>query len=334
MTRVEHFTAFELHPAQLQPSLCLLSSQSLEVLVQSGLNLTPQTHHLRVTERDDLTGNHASQTLLSVTPPEQIRQSGPPTSTLAVQCTWLEVQEERQAPTLRDFMWLGVKLGQSVAILWFWWIDRGTSKVWHIRNLIAEHLIHGFLLQDSLTRGLVDTVVEKHTNNLRILVRSRETAGSSGLEDCILLFLCLRDERCTGKVSIDSTLEFPIVGGARVHPRQLTLHVVGREEVYVRKVHRLENVLLEVVIEGQAGGAFDQDAGPVDVDAVFPSGTGLVDEVLRKIFAFEAGELIETGGSVEVVESRVEERVTEASCQNSLVKSSRTRYVFGLLEPV
>lgn len=34
--------------------------------------------------------------------------------------------------------------------------------------------------------------------------------------------------------------------------------------------HGLENVLLEVVVEFEARNAFDQDAGPIDVDAILP----------------------------------------------------------------
>lgn len=73
-------------------------------------------------------------------------------------------------------------------------------------------------------------------------------------------------------------------------------------------------MLLEVVVEGHAGDALENQAGPVDVDPVFPSRAGLVDEGLGEELRVGAGELVETGGAVRVEEFGVEEGVAEARC--------------------
>ncbi len=51
---------------------------------------------------------------LAVGPPEQVRQSGPPTGALAVDGGVPEMQEEGQAPALRDVVRFRVQFGQGV----------------------------------------------------------------------------------------------------------------------------------------------------------------------------------------------------------------------------
>lgn len=55
------------------------------------------------------------------------------------------------------------------------------------------------------------------------------------------------------------------VWGAGVHVRKLALHVVGGEHVDVLDAEGLEDVLLEVVVQGHAGHSLHDGACPVDV---------------------------------------------------------------------
>lgn len=56
-----------------------------------------------------------------------------------------------------------------------------------------------------------------------------------------------------------------------------------REHVDILQAKGLEDVFLEVVVEFEPGGALDELARPVDVDAVLPRLTRLVDQGLREI---------------------------------------------------
>jgi hypothetical protein len=65
----------------------------------------------------------------------------------------------------------------------------------------------------------------------------------------------------------------------------------------MRNAHGLEYVLLKVVVQLETRGPLDQDAGPVDVDAVFPHLAGLVDQWLRQVVVVRTGELVEARGA-------------------------------------
>lgn len=114
-----------------------------------------------------------------------------------------------------------------------------------------------------------------------------------------------------------------------VHIRQLAQHLGRGEHVDVLDPQGFENVLLEVVVEGHAGDALENQAGPVDVDPVFPSRAGLVDEGLGEELGVGAGELVEAGGAVRVEEFGVEEGVAEARCGGSVQFSSIPRWGHG-----
>jgi len=82
----------------------------------------------------------------------------------------------------------------------------------------------------------------------------------------------------------------------------------------MRDAHWFQNVFLEVIIEFQSRRALDADAGPVDVDAVFPGFAGLVYEWLDQVVVVGTGELVDAEGPGEFVETIVEEGITEAGC--------------------
>ena len=72
------------------------------------------------------------------------------------------------------------------------------------------------------------------------------------------------------------------VWGAGVHVCQATLHVVGREHVDVLDAEGLEDVLLEVVVQGHARDALDDGAGPVDVHLVSSLGISTLTNRTRR----------------------------------------------------
>jgi hypothetical protein len=74
-------------------------------------------------------------------------------------------------------------------------------------------------------------------------------------------------------------------------------------------------VFLEVVIQPQPADALDKHSSPVDVDAVFPLFARLVDERLAEVFIGQAREFIQADRCVEVIETCVKERVSEAGCE-------------------
>ena len=75
----------------------------------------------------------------------------------------------------------------------------------------------------------------------------------------------------------------------------------------MRDAHGLEDVLLKVVVEAESSRTLNELACPVDVDAVFPDFTWLVDQRLRDIIVERAGELIEALCASPVDQALVEE---------------------------
>jgi hypothetical protein len=100
-----------------------------------------------------------------------------------------------------------------------------------------------------------------------------------------------------------------------MHICQILLHAFGREHIDVLETHWLEDVFLEVVIQPQPADALDKHPSPVDVDAVFPLFARLVDERLAEVFRGQAREFVQANLCVEVTETCVKHRVSEAGCE-------------------
>lgn len=103
-----------------------------------------------------------------------------------------------------------------------------------------------------------------------------------------------------------------------MHICQILLHALGREHVDFRETHWLEDVFLEVVIQPQPADALDKHSSPVNVDAVFPLFARLVDERLAEVFIGQAREFVQANLCVEVIETCVKERVSEAGCEEGI----------------
>lgn len=161
-------------------------------------------------------------------------------------------------------------------------------------------------------------VVQQRGNNLTILGRPPETAPSTGLEGRVHLLLGTRVEGPAEQMPAEIQRQ-TAVRMAYVHPRELGLHLVRREHVDVRDAHRLEDVLLEVIVEFEARDPFDQLARPVDVDAVFPHFARLVDQRLGQVVVVGAGEFVEPAGPGPLIQTGVEERVSKAGWTSVLV---------------
>lgn len=65
-----------------------------------------------------------------------------------------------------------------------------------------------------------------------------------------------------------------------MHVSQVLLHTLRREHVDVLDAEGLEDVLLEIIVEGHPGHAFHDGTCPVDAHPVLPLRTGLKDEGL------------------------------------------------------
>ena len=88
-----------------------------------------------------------------------------------------------------------------------------------------------------------------------------------------------------------------------MHPRQVLLHLLCGKHVDVLDTHWLKDVFLKVVIQPESANSLDKLAGPVDVDAVFPLLTRLVDKRLAKVVPSHSREFIQASLSVIVVET-------------------------------
>jgi len=77
--------------------------------------------------------------------------------------------------------------------------------------------------------------------------------------------------------------------------------------------HRLEDVFLEVVIQPQSAGPFNKLSSPIDIDTIFPLLARLVHQRLGNSVIIVAREFIETTRLIIVVQTGVEEGVSEAS---------------------
>lgn len=98
-----------------------------------------------------------------------------------------------------------------------------------------------------------------------------------------------------------------------MHISQLLLHVGCGKHVDIFEAQWFHNVLEEIVVQSHAANTLDELAGPVNIDAVFPYLTRLVDEWLAEILPWVSGELVQSCLAVVVVESFVEEGISKPS---------------------
>lgn len=94
-----------------------------------------------------------------------------------------QVQEEGQAPALRRVAGLCVQFRDVVGQLPFGRVDGRARVFGHVGDLVGEHEVHSFFLQDAGAGRGVDAVVEQHGDDLGVLVWTCEQAGTALLED-------------------------------------------------------------------------------------------------------------------------------------------------------
>lgn len=98
-------------------------------------------HDCRVSKGHDLARNHASETLLSVTPPEQIWKPSPPSRSSRSPCRpWMLVQEECQAPALRQVP-LRIEFRQWVGQVALGGVNTLATKIGHIWDLPTVRVV-------------------------------------------------------------------------------------------------------------------------------------------------------------------------------------------------
>merc|ERR1712000_464805 len=194
----------------------------------------------------------------------------------------LEVQEECQAPPLRNVVRFGVDL------------------------------VQGLLLEHPLPCPWMHAIIQQHRNDLAILARTREAARSTGMERRVQLFFRLRIQGPSVQMPIQIQRQTSI-RRAGVHICQVRFHLVRWEHVDMRDAHGLEDVRLEVVVQLHTRNALDELPCPVDVDSVFPCLTGLVNQGLRQVVVVRAREFVDAQWTGPVIQAVVEEGVAEAS---------------------
>lgn len=191
-----------------------------------------------------------------------------------------KVQKEREAPALGDVVGLWVQFRQYIRVLRFWRHDGLPGKIREFGDLVREHGFDGLLLEQSGVCGGVETVVQKHGNDLSVLAGLGEAACAALLEYRISFGLGRGNKRGTVDVAVEGELEISCVEVARVHVREFGLHALGREHGDLCDADGCEDVLLKVIVQGNSSHTFNTDACPVDVDTVLPTFAWLVDERL------------------------------------------------------
>lgn len=132
------------------------------MLIHSRLDLEPQPKDRRVKSRQNLRAHHASDIVLAVRPPVQIRQPGPKRSLgRPARRRAGAAQHERQAPALRRVSGNGVQVPGRVRQMRLRCCDALPPEVGELRDLVREHLLYGGFLED-LDAGLgAGAVVEE-----------------------------------------------------------------------------------------------------------------------------------------------------------------------------
>ena len=77
------------------------TSHSLERIINLRLIRNPLSQDIHIPKRHDLAGNHTRNAPLTITPPEQIRDAGPPSRVPTSACAaFLDREEEGETPAL------------------------------------------------------------------------------------------------------------------------------------------------------------------------------------------------------------------------------------------
>ena len=154
--------------------------------------------------------------------------------------------------------------------------------------------------------------VQECGNDLAVLCWLSEAPGPTSIERVLCLLLSLHAQWPLVQVAVDPKHDLSL-GISGIHECQVLQHVVGRKHVDVLDSHRLENMLLEVVVQRHSRNARDQFANPVEIDAILPCLARLVDERLGQVVVFATIEFIQASCTIIVDQSLIEKGVPEAS---------------------
>jgi hypothetical protein len=147
---------------------------SSQGFVDLRLKVKPQTKHLGIAERHDLTAYDSADSLFSITPPPAVREPGPEPSTLGPPSRASVGKHERQSPALRRPTLYWIYVGNSVCEVGLDRWDSLTTKVGELWYLIREHEVYRFLLEElgsGLGRGaVVEKCRDDFLNSVRVVV--------------------------------------------------------------------------------------------------------------------------------------------------------------------
>jgi len=137
----------------------LPASNSLHRVVDGRFNVNPEAQHLWVCKWQYLGANHSRDALLSITPPPQVRESGPMAS------SWRSSRRatgnhKGETPTLRCAI-RRVKVGNGVGQVGFGRRDSLRSKIGKFGDLVSKHFFDRLLLQQDLSCSGGNAIVEQ-----------------------------------------------------------------------------------------------------------------------------------------------------------------------------
>lgn len=231
-------------------------------LINRTLHPSPKPHNLRIRKRHNLTSHHPTDPLLSIRPPKQIGQSSPPPSVCSSpRRPRMNRQHKRQAPPLLLLLWLRIQFRNRIREFRSSSLYRLSSEIRHVRDLVAEHLVDGFGLEDLLAGVWGGAVVEQGGDDFDVFAGLGEEACAGGVEDILLLF---------GSVGVEGTAEEVFAGGdvtvgvALMHVREVVFHGLWGEEGHVLDTQWRKDVGIDVLGEGLPGHSLDENACPVD----------------------------------------------------------------------
>ena len=172
-------------------------------------------------------------------------------------------------------------------------------------DLVLPHKIDSLGLQDlSAVLGTL-AVVEQRSKNLHVLRRLGETTCSAAVENLLLLLGRLGNEW----LPVDVVALFRLAGvawPALMHAGEVLLHLIGGGHRDVLQTQRLNDALLDQVVQPGARGPLENNTRPVDVDAVLPLRTWLVHQRHLVNVANVGVEDIETDRTTVISQLRVE----------------------------
>lgn len=120
-------------------------------------------------------------------------------------------------------------------------------------------------------------VFSKKLNELTAILNRLRKAACSGAVVRLCDFFTIHHQ--WPSMEVVTLIDLPI-RRLLMHVSQVLLHAFRGEHVNVLDTEGLENVLLEVIVEGHPGHAFHDGPCPVDAHPVLPLRTGLKDEGL------------------------------------------------------